>query len=57
MPANDSPTAGQLTEESLARSAEAVAQMQAALQRIAEEMARSRMLVDRIDQDRAPPTK
>lgn len=54
MTANEGPTAGQLTEESLARSAETVAQMEATLQRITEEMARSRMLVDRIDHDREP---
>lgn len=54
MSANEGPTAGQLTEESLARSAETVAQMEETLQRINEEMARSKMLVDRIDQERAP---
>lgn len=40
--------AGHLTDESLAECAKAVARMEATLQKIAEEMARSRMLVEKL---------
>lgn len=59
MAANDSPNAGLLTEETLAKSAECVAQMEATLQRVAQEMARSnklvRKLIDRFERMKHPP--
>lgn len=48
MTANDSPHAGLLTEELLVKSAETVAQMEATLQSVAQEMARSNDLVRRL---------
>lgn len=59
MTANASPNAGLLTEDSLARSVETVAQMEETLRRVAEELARShdlvRKLVDRVCAVEDPP--
>lgn len=59
MGANDSPSAGLLTDETLAKSAESVAQMEATLQSVAQEMARSNKLVcklvDRAERMKHPP--
>ena len=54
MTPSDEPNAGQMNPETLAKSEQTVADMEATLQRLAKEMARSRQLVDRLRQPPKP---